>query len=327
MGKLGRQEVTTAAVPAHPTHHEAGSTNTSRKQRRSAAARRLTPYAFVAPSFLFLLAFGVLPIVVAAVVSLTDLDITGLANPDNISFIGLENYRRLISDSDFWRSLQTTGIFIVFGVPSIIVISLTVALGLNVSSSRLFRVLRTFYFLPAITAIVAISLIWGFMYNTQFGLLNYLLTSIGLSPINWLSDPQMAKISVALVAIWRATGLNIIIFLAALQSIPRDYYEAAAIDGAAGWASFRWITFPLLRFALLFVTVTTLIAWLQFFDEPFVLTDGGPVGATTSISLFIYQEGFSFNRFGYASAGTVVLFLIIVTVTAFQLRLYRSNDE
>ena len=326
MGKLGRQEPITTAVPARPTPHTVDPARTRRKQRRSATARTLTPYGFVAPSFLFLLAFGILPILVAAVVSLTDLDITGLANHDNITFIGLENYRQLISDSDFWRSLQTTGIFIIFGVPTIIVISLSIALGLNVSDSRLFRMLRTFYFLPAITAIVAISLIWGFMYNSQFGLLNYLLTSIGFSPINWLSDPEMAKVSVAIVAIWRATGLNIIIFLAALQSIPTDYYEAAAIDGAAGWARFRWITFPLLRFALLFVTVTTLIAWLQFFDEPFVLTDGGPVGATTSISLFIYQEGFSFNRFGYASAGTVVLFLIIVTVTAFQLRLYRSSD-
>ncbi len=292
----------------------------------SVTTRSLVPYGFVAPSFLLLLAFGILPIVVAGVVSLTDLDITGLANTDNISFIGLDNYRQLIDDSDFWRSLQTTGIFIAFGVPSIIVISLTIALGLNASDSRFFRALRTFYFLPAITAIVAISLIWGFMYNTQFGLLNYILTSVGLSPVNWLSDPDIAKLSVAIVAIWRATGLNTIIFLAALQSIPSDYYEAAAIDGADGWARFRWITFPLLRFALLFVTVTTLIAWLQFFDEPFVLTDGGPVGATTSISLFIYKEGFSLNQFGYASAGTVVLFLIIVTVTAFQLRLYRAND-
>lgn len=326
MGKLGRQTATTTAVPARPTAHTVEPTRPGRKQRRSATAKTLTPYGFVAPSFILLLAFGILPIVVAAIVSLTDLDITGLADTDNISFIGLENYRQLIDDSDFWRSLQTTGIFIIFGVPSIIVISLTIALGLNASDSRLFRALRTFYFLPAITAIVAISLIWGFMYNTQFGLLNYLLTSIGLSPINWLSDPQMAKVSVAVVAIWRATGLNTIIFLAALQSIPNDYYEAAAIDGAAGWANFRWITFPLLRFALLFVTVTTLIAWLQFFDEPFVLTDGGPVGSTTSISLFIYKEGFSLNQFGYASAGTVVLFLIIVTVTAFQLRLYRTND-
>ncbi len=323
MGRLGRQAATTTAVPARPTNSTSAR---RRKQRMSVTTRSLVPYGFVAPSFLLLLAFGILPIVVAGVVSLTDLDITGLANTDNISFIGLDNYRQLIDDSDFWRSLQTTGIFIAFGVPSIIVISLTIALGLNASDSRFFRALRTFYFLPAITAIVAISLIWGFMYNTQFGLLNYILTSVGLSPVNWLSDPDIAKLSVAIVAIWRATGLNTIIFLAALQSIPSDYYEAAAIDGADGWARFRWITFPLLRFALLFVTVTTLIAWLQFFDEPFVLTDGGPVGATTSISLFIYKEGFSLNQFGYASAGTVVLFLIIVTVTAFQLRLYRAND-
>lgn len=280
----------------------------------------------MAPSFFFLLAFGILPILVAGVVSLTDLDISGLANSDNIAFVGFDNYRKLLTDGDFWRSLRITGLFIIIGVPTIITISLTLALGLNMSSSRIFRAMRTFYFLPAITAIVAISLIWGFMYNSQFGLFNFLLTSVGLPAVNWLSDPLMAKVSVGVVAIWRATGLNIIVFLAALQSIPRVYYEAASIDGASGWATFRWITLPLLRFALLFVTVTTLIAWLQFFDEPFVLTDGGPAGATTSVSLFIYQEGFRFNRFGYASAGTVILFLIIVAVTAFQLRLYRSND-
>jgi len=326
VGKLGRREHSASGVPSRPASSQAELKRSLRKQHRYSAARSITPYAFVAPSFVLLLVFGVLPILVAAAVSLTDLDIAGLANPDNISFIGLENYRDLVSDSDFWRSIQITGIFIAFGVPLIIVISLSVALGLNVSDSRFFRMLRTFYFLPAITAIVAISLIWGFLYNTQFGLFNYLLTSVGLSPINWLSDPQIAKASVGAVAIWRATGLNIIIFLAALQSIPKDYYEAAALDGASGWTTFRWITFPLLRFALLFVTVTTLIAWLQFFDEPFVLTDGGPVGETTSVSLFIYREGFSFNRFGYASAGTVILFLIIIAVTAFQLRLYRTND-
>jgi len=303
-------------------------TRISRRPYRATRHLRggLAPYAFVVPSFFFLLGFGILPILVAGLVSLTDLDISGLANSDNIAFVGFDNYRKLLTDADFWRSLRITGLFIIVGVPTIITISLTIALGLNMSSSRIFRAMRTFYFLPAITAIVAISLIWGFMYNTQFGLFNFLLTSVGLPAVNWLSDPLMAKVSVGVVAIWRATGLNIIIFLAALQSIPRGYYEAAALDGANGWATFRWITFPLLRFALLFVTVTTLIGWLQFFDEPFVLTDGGPAGATTSVSLFIYQEGFRFNRFGYASAGTVILFLIIVVVTAFQLRLYRSND-
>ena len=159
--------------------------------------------------------------------------------------------------------------------------------------------------------IVAISLVWGYLYNTQFGLFNWLLSLVGVPPVQWLSDPLLAKFSVALVAIWRGTGLNIIIFLAALQGIPREYLEAAALDGAGAWRTIGSIVIPLLRFAIFFVTVTTLIAWLQFFDEPFVLTDGGPLGATTSMSLFIYKEGFRLNQFGYASAGSVVLFVII----------------
>jgi multiple sugar transport system permease protein len=289
--------------------------------------RSLAPYAFVGPAFLLLLAFGILPIVVAGFVSLTDLDIGGLANSDNVSFVGLDNYRDLASDDDFWKALRITFLFVAFGVPTIVIVSLAIAFGLNRSTSRFFRLLRTFYFLPAITAIVAISLVWGLLYNTQFGLFNYLLDSVGLPKVNWLSDPTVAKFSVGVVAVWRATGLNSIIFLAALQSIPNDYYEAASLDGAGEWAKFRFITFPLLRFALLFVTVTTMIAWLQFFDEPFVLTDGGPVGETTSISLFVYQEGFSRNQFGYASAGTVVLFLIILVVTSIQLRVFRKGGN
>lgn len=298
----------------------------SNGRHRPAFKRRAVPYVFVGPAFLLLIAFGVLPILVAGFVSLTDLDIAGLANWDNVSFIGLDNYRALMSDDDFWRSLRVTFAFIVVGVPAIIAISLAIAFGLAQSSSRWFRALRTFYFLPAITAIVAISLVWGLLYNTQFGLLNYLLDSVGLSKVSWLSDPTIAKFSVGVVAVWRATGLNSIILLAAIQNIPAEYYEAAALDGAGEWQKFRHITMPLLRFALMFVTVTTLIAWLQFFDEPFVLTEGGPVGATTSISLFIYREGFSRNQFGYASAGTVALFCLILVVTATQLRMFRRND-
>lgn len=307
------------------TQRDRGSLPATNVRSRSAIRRRTVPYVFVGPAFLLLVAFGVLPILVAGFVSLTDLDIAGLANRDNVSFVGLDNYRALMSDDDFWRAIRITFVFIVFGVPSIIAISLAIAFGLAQGSGRWFRALRTFYFLPAITAIVAISLIWGLLYNTQFGLLNYLLDSVGLPKVSWLSDPTVAKISVGIVAVWRATGLNSIIFLAAIQNIPTEYYEAAALDGAGEWQKFRHVTFPLLRFALMFVTVTTLIAWLQFFDEPFVLTDGGPVGATTSISLFIYREGFSRNQFGSASAGTVVLFGIILVVTAAQLRLFRRN--
>ena len=223
--------------------------------------------------------------------------------------------------------MANTGIFIVIGVPVIIVGSLAVAIALNQSSSRLFRVLTGFYFLPAITAIVAISLIWGYLLNGQFGLINYLLTTVGLDPVPWLSDPVVAKFSVAFVAIWRASGLNIVIFLAALQSIPKEYYEAAALDGAGEWRRIVSITVPLLRFAIFFVTVTTLIGWMQFFDEPYVLTKGGPTGSTTSISLYIYQQGFQFNEFGFASAASIVLFVLIFVVTAAQLRGRRQADD
>jgi ABC-type sugar transport systems, permease components len=287
----------------------------------------LVPYLFVTPAMLLLLAFGVLPIAVAAVVSLTDMNISGLANWRNVEFIGGANYVALVADPDFWRALGNTGLFVVVGVPAIVLISLGVALLLDGSDSRFARALRSFYFVPAVTGIVAISLVWGYLYNTQFGLFNWLLSLVGIPQVQWLSDPWLAKFSVALVAVWRGTGLNIIIFLAALQGIPREYREAAALDGAGPWRTTRSIVLPLLGFAIFFVTVTTTIAWLQFFDEPFVLTDGGPLGATTSMSIFLYKEGFRLNQFGYASAGSLVLFAIIAVITVIQLRLRRRDVE
>lgn len=288
---------------------------------------KLTPYLFVSPAMLLLVAFGILPILVAAVISTTNMNISAFASWDNVDFVGLDNYTRLFDDPDFWQALGNTGFFALVGVPSIVVLSLAVALLLNHSASRFFRSLRAFYFIPAITAIVAISLIWGYLYNTQFGLLNYLLSLVGIEQVQWLSDPVVAKFSVALVAIWRGTGLNIIIFLAALQGVPREYLEAASLDGAGEWKKTFSIVIPLMRFAIFFVTVTTMIAWLQFFDEPFVLTDGGPLGATTSASIFLYKEGFRLNQFGYASAGSIVLFAIIAVITLVQLRLRKADDE
>jgi multiple sugar transport system permease protein len=299
----------------------------ARSPRRASKRGRLTPYAFVLPAFAFLVAFGLLPIAVAAGVSVTNLDLRGLGDPATIDFIGFENYRRLFGDDEFWSALANTGIFIVMGVPVIIVGSLAVAIALNQSTSRFFRILTGFYFLPAITAIVAISLIWGYLLNGQFGLINYVLGTFGLDPVPWLSDPVIAKFSVASVAIWRASGLNIVIFLAALQSIPQEYYEAAELDGAGTWRKITSITVPLLRFAIFFVTVTTLIGWMQFFDEVYVLTKGGPTGSTTSISLYIYQQGFRFNEFGFASAASLVLFVLIFVVTAIQLRGRRLGDD
>jgi multiple sugar transport system permease protein len=275
----------------------------------------ITPYLFLLPALVLLGAFAVLPILVAAFVSLTDMNLAGLGNWSTVRLTGLDNYAELFADGDFWQA------------PSVVLASLFVALLLNRSESRFFRFLRAFYFVPAITAIVAVSLVWGYLYNSQFGLFNYLLSVVHLPPVQWLSDPIVAKFSVALVAVWRGTGLNIIIFLAALQGVPKDYLEAAALDGASELQRIRRIVIPLLRFALLFVTITTVISWLQFFDEPFVLTQGGPLGATMSISLYLYQQGFSSSRFGYASAGSVILFLLIAIVTVTQLRLRRTDVE
>ncbi len=288
---------------------------------------RLTPYLFVSPAMLLLITFGIFPILVAAVISTTNMNISAFANWNNVKFVGLDNYTKLFADPDFWQAIGNTGLFAIFGVPAIVILSLGVALLLNHSQNWFFRALRAFYFIPAITAIVAISLVWGYLYNTQFGLLNYLLSLVGVDQVQWLSDPTLAKFSVALVAVWRGTGLNIIIFLAALQGVPKEYLEAASLDGAGEWKKTFSIVIPLMRFAIFFVSVTTTISWLQFFDEPFVLTDGGPLGATTSASIFLYKEGFRLNQFGYASAGSIVLFAIIAVITLVQLRLRRADDE
>ena len=301
-------------------------TLTRSRRLRAGVGGVALPYLFVAPTVACLVVFGVLPVVVAAGVSLTNLDIVGLGDHSAIRFIGLGNYRQLAHDPAFWQALRNTALYIGVGVPTLVIGSLAIAIGLNRSASRFFRALRVFYFFPAITAIVAISLIWGYLYNSQFGLLNYLLSEVGFGPVQWLSDPTIAKFSVALVAIWRGSGLDIIIFLAALQSIPPEYYEAARMDGASERRQIFDITIPLLKFAIFFVTVTTLISWMQFFDEPYVLTNGGPVNATTSISLYIYQQGFSNNEFGFASAASIVLFAIIAVVTGFQLRA-RTRSE
>ena len=181
--------------------------------------------------------------------------------------------------------MTNTGLFAVIGVPSVVGLSLGIALMLNYSNSWFFRAMRTFYFVPAITAIVAVSLVWGYLYNTQFGLFNYLFSLVGLPQVQWLSDPILVKFSVVLVAVWRGLGLNTIIFLAALQGVPKEYREAAALDGASEFRTTISVVIPLLRFAIFFVTITTIIAWLQFFDEPFVLTKGGPLAIHVDLTV------------------------------------------
>lgn len=285
------------------------------------------PYVFIAPAVIILTVFSIVPIIVAFLISFTDLDLKGLADWSNVSFIGLENYSKLISDDLFHKSIYNTFFYVIIGVPLVIVFSLGIALLLNYGTSKLFTVFRGVYYMPSITNIIAVAVIWGFLYNTEYGLFNYLLSLMDVEKIPWLGEPTIAKLSLIVLAVWKGIGINMIIFLAALQGIPKSYYEAAEMDGANRWQVLFNVTIPLLRYATFFVTVTTLIGWLQFFEEPFVMTNGGPLDGTISMALFIYQKGFQFSEFGYAAAGSFILFVFIIIITLVQFKIRKSDTE
>src|SRR5699024_1584013 len=227
------------------------------------------PFIFIGPAVIVLLVFSIISIMIAFGISLTDMDLIGLADWSTISFAGLENYKELFTDERFIKSIYNTLFYAVVGVPLVIIFSLGVALLLNYGTSKLFSFFRMVYFMPTITNIVAIAVIWGYLYNTDYGLFNYILSLVNIDEVPWLDESLMAKISLVILAVWKGIGINMIIFLAALQGIPRMYYEAAEIDGATRWQQLLHITIPMLRYATFFVTVTTIIAWLQFFEEPF----------------------------------------------------------
>jgi multiple sugar transport system permease protein len=282
---------------------------------------------FIAPAVIILTVFSIVPIIVAFLISFTDLDLKGLADWSNVSFIGMENYSKLISDDLFHKSIFNTFFYVIIGVPLVIVFSLGIALLLNYGTSKLFTVFRGVYYMPSITNIIAVAVIWGFLYNTEYGLFNYLLSLLDVEKIPWLGEPTIAKLSLIVLAVWKGIGINMIIFLAALQGIPKSYYEAAEMDGANRWQVLFNVTIPLLRYATFFVTVTTLIGWLQFFEEPFVMTNGGPLDGTISMALFIYQKGFQFSEFGYAAAGSFILFVFIIIITLVQFKIRKSDTE
>ncbi len=285
------------------------------------------PYVFIAPTLILLTLFSIVPILVALAISFTDMDLGGLANFHSISFIGFDNYAEVLKDPVFLKAIFNTLFYVIIGVPLVILFSLTVALLINLGTSRIFKAFRVVYYLPSVTNIVAVAVVWSYLYNPAIGLFNYILNSVGLPDVPWLTEPTVAKLSLILLALWKAIGLNMIIFIAALQGIPKSYYEAAQLDGANQWQQVTRITIPMLRFAIFFVSITTMIGWLQFFEEPFVMTQGGPLDGTLSVALFIYQNGFKFNNFGYAAAGSFVLFVCIIAITLVQLRLQKNESD
>lgn len=289
---------------------------------------RLIPYLFVAPAVLLVFIFYIFPFVIALIISFTNMDLKGLADFSKIKFIGSSNYYRLFKDDIFVKSIMNTMFFVFFGVPVVVIYSLFLALLVNFRESKFFTAMRSVFYMPSVTNIVAVSVVFLYMYNPVFGLLNFLLGKVGISPVYWLTGgPIISKISLIIMAVWRASGLNMIIFLAALKGVPKEYYEAAKIDGAGPPQQLLKITLPQIFYAVMFVSITTVIGWIQFFDEPFIMTDGNPLNGTLSIALFIYKNGFKFNKFGYSATASLVLLAGIMLVTMIQFQISKKFDK
>jgi multiple sugar transport system permease protein len=288
--------------------------------------RAVTGWAFSAPFTVLFLGFSALPVVAALVMSLTDLRSTDLRHPFAVNFVGLDNYTKLFSDELFVRAAVNTLIFVVVGVPLTMVIALAAAVGLNSGLLRLKALFRVGLYLPAVTSIVAIAVVWRFLLDPEAGLVDNLLALAGVDGPNWLGSTSTALPSLIVMSAWRNFGFLMIVFLAGLQGVPADLYEAATLDGAGRWAQFRHITLPLLRPTLLFGAVVTGIGYLQLFEEPFVMTQGGPLNSTLSVSYHIYNQ-FGFGNYGYAAAASYVLFVAIVALSVLQFRLLGTKED
>jgi multiple sugar transport system permease protein len=282
-----------------------------------------TGWLFVAPALAAIGLFFAVPVLAALVLSVTDFDIYALADLSNLRFIGLRNYSRLLETPLFWKALANTLFFVVVGVPTSISLSLGSAMLLNSGVARFKGAFRTALFAPVVTTLVAVAVIWASLLHTQYGLLNYGLGLIGLPPVNWLGDPNWAMPAIALFALWKNYGYNMVIFLAALQSIPHDLYEAARIDGAGAVQQFRYVTLPSLAPTLTLVGILTVAGYFQLFAEPYVMTQGGPAQSTTSVLYFMYEEGFKWWNLGSASAVAFVLFFIMFLITRVQVAVAR----
>jgi multiple sugar transport system permease protein len=289
------------------------------------AERNAAGYWFLAPALVVIGVFFLLPIAAALVLSLTDFDIYAIASLHNARVIGLGNYGRLLQTSDFWTALWNTFYFAVIGGPLSIAASLGAALLLNHKLVRFRSFFRTLYFAPFVTTLVAVAIVWRYLYHSQFGVLNYMLGWFGVKPIDWLGNPHWAMPAIILVAVWKNFGYNMLIFIAGLQNIPQELYEAAHLDGAGPWQRFRHVTLPMLTPTLVFVSVILMIGYFQIFAEPYVMTRGGPLRATTTIVLLMYEEGFRWWRMGYAASLAFVLFVVVLVATLVQLRLQRPD--
>ncbi|MFE5092373.1 carbohydrate ABC transporter permease [Streptomyces sp. NPDC056638] len=308
------------APPEHAPATPAGRgiptrTGRTRPGRRRLLTRGSVPYLLIMPAVLGFAIFKAYPIVSSLWISLT----TG--NGDDRHFTGLANYRRLLDDPLFWTALKNTALILVVQVPLMLGLALLVALALNSTKVWLRPLWRLGVFVPSLTGLVAAGVMFSVILNRDAGLLNWVLSLFGVDRVNWLGSPFWARVGVVLVITWHYTGYNAVMYLAGLQGIPDELDEAAMVDGAGPIRRFVTITLPQLRPILLLTVVLSTIGTLQLFDEPYVLTGGGPDNATLTVTMYLYNNGFKYFDFGYASAIAYALALIVSVLGILQVRL------
>jgi multiple sugar transport system permease protein len=281
-------------------------------------------WGFITPAMTLIGVFFAIPVASALLLSFTDFDIYSIGDFKSTRFVGLKNYSDLMAMPLFWQALRNTLYFVMVGGPLSAAASLAAALLVHSRLTRLKPFFRSAFFAPWVTTLVAVALVWRYIYHPQYGLLNAGLGLLGLGPVDWLGDPNWAMPSIILLSVWKNFGYNMLVFLAGLSSIPEELYEAAALDGAGAWNRLRHITLPMLGPTFVFVGVVTMIASFQIFSEPYVMTQGGPLKSSTTLVLLMYEQGFRWWRLGLAAAIAVVLFLLTLGGTLLQLRLRRS---
>ena len=283
---------------------------------------------FLAPALLIIGIFFLLPVFAALLLSLTDFDLYALGDLGNIRFVGLQNYINLMKNPVFWKAMTNTMYFAIVGGTLTVLVSLGAAILVNSKLARLKPLFRTLFFAPVVTTLVAVAIVWRYLYHPRFGLVNQGLELFGIGPIDFLGDPQWAMPAIILLAIWKNFGYTMIIFVAGLQTIPEELYEAARIDGAGAWKQFIHITLPMLAPTFLFVGVVTAIGFFQIFAEPYVMTpEGGPLNSTLTVVMYMYKEGFRWWNMGFAASVAFVLFLVIAVATGLQVRLQRARQS
>jgi multiple sugar transport system permease protein len=325
--------MSTKTLPGRDDTHQQSAVGPERSaDRRHFALRRpargsqtRAAWILAAPFLALFAAFMLLPVVWSLLMSLTDTQSADLRTPLNVVFIGFDNYVRIFQDDQFIAGLRNTAVFVVVGLPLTLAAGLIAAVALDRGIRRLRAVFRLGFYLPVITSIVAVAVVWKTLLEPRAGLVNTVLAWFGIQGPAWLADTRFALPVMILMAVWRNLGTVMIIMLAGLQSVPQSLVEAAELDGAGPWQRFWRITFPLLRPALLLTAVTSGIGYLQFFDEPFVMTQGGPLDSTLSATMYAYQQ-FGSGNYGVASAAGYVVFVLIVALTVLQFRMLRDKD-